>query len=75
MIDMFSFKLTDFEEPESPPFTSNLLLSWLSRYPSAVARREEAERLAAMTESELDTLGLSRAEIEVYLGRKSRLDA
>lgn len=72
---MFSFRRHHFDEPKSPPFTSNLLLNWLSRYPGAVQRRQEAERLATMTESELDALGLSICEIDVYLGRRSRLDA
>ncbi len=71
---MMNFSLNDFETHEKPPFSSNLLLCWLSRFPNATARREEAERLATMTESELDTLGLSLGEIEAYLGRKSILD-
>lgn len=66
---MINYRSDDFEAGIQPPFSSNLVSCWLSRFPSATARREEAEYLAEMTQGELDTLGLSRREICAYLGR------
>lgn len=66
---MLNLRSEDFHESEQI-HSSNLMQSWLSHFPTAQARREEAERLAQMVQSELDTLGLSAAEINAYLGRR-----
>ena len=66
---MLNYDSNSFEPADAPHPSSNLLLGWLSQYATPSARREEAERLAEYSQSQLDTLGLSLREVNAYLGR------